>query len=150
MAFTINTNLVLIDSAQFINSSLDSLVENLSDNDFEYLSEEFSGEFAKLVKQKVVYPYEYMDSFKKFSEDKLLDRSKFFSSSKDECISEKGYLKAVDVWNVFGINSMGDYHDLYLQTDVLFINVNAGLQFNNKKINTSLNITGFTKHGGKL
>ena len=29
------------DSMQFMNSSLDSLVENLSDNDFKYLSEEF-------------------------------------------------------------------------------------------------------------
>ena len=42
---------------QFMNSSLDSLVKNLSDNDFKYLSEEFSGEFLKLVKQKGVYQY---------------------------------------------------------------------------------------------
>ena len=52
MAFTINTNLVFIDSMQFMNSSLDSLVEDLSDNDFKYLSEEFSGEFSKIAKQK--------------------------------------------------------------------------------------------------
>ena len=67
MAFTINTNLVFIDTMLFMNSSLDSLVKSLSDNDFKYLSEEFSGEFSKLVKQKGVYPYEYMKSFKKFS-----------------------------------------------------------------------------------
>ena len=36
MAFTINRNLVFIDSMQFMNSSLDSLVKNLSDNDFKY------------------------------------------------------------------------------------------------------------------
>ena len=65
MAFTINTNLVFIDSMQFMNSSLDSLVKNLSDNDFKYLSEEFSGELLRLVKQKGVYPYEYRNSFKK-------------------------------------------------------------------------------------
>ena len=63
MAFTINTSLVFIDSMQFMNSSLDSLVKNLSDNDFKYLSEEFSGDLLKLVKEKGVYPYEYMDSF---------------------------------------------------------------------------------------
>ena len=50
MSFTINKNLVLIDIMQFMNSSLDSLVKNLSDNDSKYLSEEFSGEFLKLVK----------------------------------------------------------------------------------------------------
>ena len=44
-AFTINTNLLFFDSMQLMNSSLDSLVKNLSDNDFKYLSEEFSGEF---------------------------------------------------------------------------------------------------------
>ena len=41
MAFTINRNLVFIDSMQFMNSSLDSLVKNL-DGDFKYLSESLS------------------------------------------------------------------------------------------------------------
>ena len=100
MAFTINSNLVFIDSMQSMNSSLDSLVKNLSDNYFKYLSEEFSGEFLKLAKQKRVYPYEYIDSFKRFSENKLLNRCKFFSSLKDKCISEKYYLKANNIWNV--------------------------------------------------
>ena len=54
MAFTINTNLVFTESMQFMNSSLDSLVKNLSDNDFKYLSGEFSGKFLELVKQKEV------------------------------------------------------------------------------------------------
>ena len=44
MAFTINKNLVFIDSMQFMNSSLDELVKNLSDKVFKYLSQEFSGE----------------------------------------------------------------------------------------------------------
>ena len=70
MAFTINRNLVFIHSMQFMNSSLDSLVKNLSDNDFKYLSQEFCGEFLKLLKQKEADSYEYIDSFKKFSEKK--------------------------------------------------------------------------------
>ena len=42
---------------QFMNSSLDSLVKNLSELDFVCLSEEFSGKFLKLVKQNVcLYP----------------------------------------------------------------------------------------------
>ena len=56
MAFTINNNLVFIDSIQFINSGLDALVKNLTDNDFKYLSQEFNGEQSNLVKQKGVYP----------------------------------------------------------------------------------------------
>ena len=57
---------------QFMNSSLDSLVKNLMNEDFKYLPEEFSGELLKLVKG--VYPYEYMDSFKKFFEINYLIR----------------------------------------------------------------------------
>ena len=61
MDFTINRNLVLIDSMQCMNSSLDSLVKNLSDHNFVCLSEEFRGKILKLVKQKGIYGY--MDSF---------------------------------------------------------------------------------------
>ena len=72
----------------------------------------------RLVRQKGVHPYEYMDSFKKFSENKLPDRSKFFSSLRDKFISEKDYFKSVDVWNVFKMSTVGD---LYLRTDVLLL-----------------------------
>ena len=121
IAFTININLIFIDSMQFMNSSLDLLVKNLSDRDFVCLSEEFCGKFLKLVKQKGVYPHQYMNSFEKFSGDKLPDRCEFFSSLKDRCISEKDYIKAIHVWNVFKMNTTGDYHDLYLKTDVLLL-----------------------------
>ena len=108
-------NLVFVDGMQFMNSSLDLLVKSLSDIGFKYLSEEFNGDSLKLVKQKIVCPCEYMDSFKKFSKGRLPDRYKFFSSLKDECISEKDYLTSIDVWNVFKMNTMGDYHDVYLK-----------------------------------
>ena len=49
-----------------------------------------------------------MDSFKKFSEDKLPKRYEFFSSLKGECINEKDYLHTISVWNTLKINAMGD------------------------------------------
>ena len=55
-----------------------------------------------------MYPHEYMNSFKKFSEDKLPDKCEFFSSLEDVCISEKDYLHTIDVPNVFKMNTMGD------------------------------------------
>ena len=82
MAFTINKNLAFIDSMQFMNSSLDALVKNLPDSDFKHLSQEFSGNLLELIKQKGVYPYEYMNGFKKFTDKQLPDASKFFSSLK--------------------------------------------------------------------
>ena len=47
-----------------MNSSLDKLVKNLSDEDFKYLVKEFGSEHLKILKQKGAYPYEYMNSFK--------------------------------------------------------------------------------------
>ena len=41
IAFILNKSLVVIDSMQFMNSSLEKLVKNLSDNGFKYLTEEF-------------------------------------------------------------------------------------------------------------
>ena len=66
-----------MDSMLFMNSSLDKLAKNLSDEDFKYLSEEFSGKKLELVKKKDVYPYEYFNSFKKFKETNLLDIDNF-------------------------------------------------------------------------
>ena len=105
----------------FMNSSLDKLVKNLSDNDFKYLSEEFNGEKLRLVKEEGIYPYKYMNSFKRFSEGKLPDINNFFSSLKDCGISEKEYQRADNVWKLFEINNLGEYHDLYLKTDVLLL-----------------------------
>ena len=49
---------MFIDSMQFMNSSLDKLVKNLSDKDFKYLIQEFASEYLELLKQKGTYPYE--------------------------------------------------------------------------------------------
>ena len=65
VAVTNDKKLVFIDSMQLMHSSFEELVKNLSDNDLKYLSQEFSGEHLKLVKQKGIYPFEYMDSFLK-------------------------------------------------------------------------------------
>ena len=70
MGFTINDNLRFIDSMRFMNSSLDALVKSFSDNDFKYLSQEFSGDLLELVKQKGVHPYENIDNFKTFCDEK--------------------------------------------------------------------------------
>ena len=115
MSFTLNKNIVFIDSMLLMNSSLDKLVKNLSDKDFKCLSEEFSGEKLELVQKKGVYPYEYFNSFKKFKETNLPDINKFFSSLKDCGIGEKEYQRARDVWKVFKIKYLGQYHDLYLK-----------------------------------
>ena len=51
MAFTNDNNFVFIDSMQFINPNLDSLVNNMSDNDLKHLLQDFSGNLLELVKE---------------------------------------------------------------------------------------------------
>ena len=127
MSFTLGKNIVFLDSMLFLNSSSDKLVKNLGSEDFKYLSGSFSGECKvlpeklELVKKKDVYPYEYMDSFKKFKESKLPSIDCFFTSLKSCGISEKKYQRACDLWKVFKIKNLGQYHDLYLKTDVLLL-----------------------------
>ena len=60
-----------------MSSSLKKLVKNFSDDDFKYLTKKFGPQNLKLLKQKDAYPYEYMDSFKIFSEEKLPDKECF-------------------------------------------------------------------------
>ena len=52
----LNKKIFFIDSVQFMNSSVDKLVKNLSDEDFKYLVEEFGSENSELLKQKDAYP----------------------------------------------------------------------------------------------
>ena len=60
-----------------MNSSLDKLVNNLSDKDFKCLIEEFGSENLEFLKQKRAYPYEYMNSFERFNEEKLPAKNVF-------------------------------------------------------------------------
>ena len=71
MAFFLNKSLVFMDSMQFMNSGVDKLVKNLSDEDFKYLVKEFGSENLEILKQKDAYPYEYMNSFERFNEKKI-------------------------------------------------------------------------------
>ena len=62
----------------------------MSDNDFKYLTEKFGSKNLELLKQKDVYPYEYMDSFKRFGEEKLPDIECFYISVKDGTAGDNG------------------------------------------------------------
>ena len=121
MAFMLGQNLVFIDSFQFMSSSLSNLVNNLPIEAFKYTGEEFKGEQLSLMKKKGIYPYDYMDSFKKFEDNRLPKKEDFFSLMNDEHITDEEYQHAQNVWNKFGLSSMGEYHDLYLKSDILLL-----------------------------
>lgn len=86
-AFMIGKHLVFFDSFQFMSSSLESLAKNLPEEAFKYTSEEFLDEKLKLMKQKGVYPYDYIDSFNRFDEKELPTKDEFFSILNNEHIT---------------------------------------------------------------
>ena len=57
-------------------------LKNLSDNDFNYLTEELVSKNLELLKQKDAYPYDYIHSFKRFNGEKLPLKKCFYSSKK--------------------------------------------------------------------
>ena len=80
MAFILIKNLVLIDSMQFMNSSLKKLVKNLPNNDFKCLTREFCSKKLEILNQKDAYSREYIDSFKRSSEEKLAEKKNDFTA----------------------------------------------------------------------
>ena len=97
MALMSGKHLIFLDSFQFMSSRLDKLVSDLPDKGFKYISEAFKNEQFKLMKQKGVYPYEYMSSFDKFNE-KQLPKKGFYSILNNEHISDKDYTHDKNVW----------------------------------------------------
>ena len=62
-----------------------------------------------------------MDDWDRFNEEKLPDKSDFYSSFNMEEISEIDYRHAKKVFDKFNIKNLGEYHDLYVQSDTLLL-----------------------------
>ena len=168
---TINYNLKFIDSYRFMNFTLDSLVDNLSEikiktcirfkernktfqpcefvrldesrlmykclecQDVSYkplqpLIDKFPNTYRLcnngnqkviLLPRKGVYPYEYIDDWKRFNETELPSKEDFYSNLRLESIKDKDYEHAKNVWNTFKIKNLGEYQDLYVQSDTLLL-----------------------------
>ena len=75
----------------------------------------------RLMIWKGVYPYECMDSSKKFEEKNLPPKTKFYNKLDMKCMSDNDYEDAQQVWNNTEKKSLGCYHDTYLKIDVLLV-----------------------------
>ena len=108
-----------IDSFNFLQGSLDSLVSATPKESLNITSTISKG--SDLLYKKGIYPYEYMDSWGRFSETRLPDKEKFYSKLNDEHITDEEYSHAQTVWETFECKTLGDCHDLYVKTDVALL-----------------------------
>ena len=74
-----------------------------------------------LLLRKGVYPYEYADTWEKFSEISLPSKEDFYSNLNMEDISDIDYRHANNVFKIFKLENLGNYHDLYVQSNTLFL-----------------------------
>ena len=71
--------------------------------------------------RKGIYPYEYIDSWERFDEISVLDKEVFYSSLKMEDITSVDYRHVKRVYKEFKSKNLGDYHELYVQSDTLLL-----------------------------
>src|SRR5277367_1216015 len=112
--------LTFLDSLNFLNSSLDTLVGLLDPSQFKVLGQIFDHDHSFLLK-KGVYPYEYVQNWDVFEEKSLPDKAAFTSSLTQQEISDEDYERAKFMWEKFNSQNMGDYHDLYLLLDCVLL-----------------------------
>ena len=74
-----------------------------------------------LLLRNGVYPYEYMDSWERFKETSLPDKETFYSNLNMKDITDVDYKHTKVVFKNLINKKLGDYHDLYAQSDTLLL-----------------------------
>ena len=74
-----------------------------------------------MLLRKGLFPYEYMDGWEKFNETILPEKEDIYSNLNMEDITDADYMHAKRVCKDFEIKHLGEYHDLYLNSDTLLL-----------------------------
>ena len=74
-----------------------------------------------LLLRKGVYPYEYMDSWERFNEPSLPSKEDFYSNLNMKNIDDIDYRHGNNVFKRFELENLGQYDDLYVQSDTLLL-----------------------------
>ena len=76
-----------------------------------------------LLLRKGFYPFEYMDIWERFDETSMPNKEPFYSSLNMENVTDVDYRHAERIFKNLNNNneSLGDYHDLYVQSDTLLL-----------------------------
>jgi len=119
-----NIKLRFIDSYKFVCTSFDKLASFLNKNELRILQCEFqnlSEEDFELLIRKGIFPYKYIDYTNTLQDTRLLSRESFYSSLIGDTVFKNiYYAHSMNVWKQFSVQTLGEYSDLYLKTDMAF------------------------------
>uniref|UniRef100_A0A1I7TZ65 DNA-directed DNA polymerase n=1 Tax=Caenorhabditis tropicalis TaxID=1561998 RepID=A0A1I7TZ65_9PELO len=111
-----------LDSLGFMPSSLDYLSSNLQDDECVITKKYYKDEnMFNLLRRKGVYPYDFMDSFEKYSNTELPPIENFYNNLSGENISNENYGYALKVWGETNCKTLEDYTRIYMINDVLLL-----------------------------
>lgn len=115
-----------LDSYRFLNSSLDTLAnlltkDQLKISNAEYAKENLNQHQIDLLSSKGCFPYEYLNCWERLNDRALPSREKFYSSLKQAHVSIDEFNRAEDIWVSFNIQTLFEYSNRYLKTDVLLL-----------------------------
>ena len=142
--------LLFLDSMQFTLQGLESLVSTLNPEDFVHTTDFFGfgqdrttydhchnfgddpekcswciqnikEEKFRYATQKGIFFYDYFDSISRLDEKRLPDQDKFYNTLNDTGCTNRDYARADRVFKIQKMQSLRDYHDFYLKTDVLLL-----------------------------
>ena len=71
-----------------------------------------------------IYEYEYMDGLDTFDEIVLPNKDAFYNELNElnlEDITDEDYIHAQKVFKEFKLTNLGEYHDLYVQSNTLLL-----------------------------
>ena len=68
-----------------------------------------------------IYEYEYMDGLDTFDETVLPNKDAFYNELNLEDITDEDYIHAQKVFKEFKLTNLGEYHDLYVQSNTLLL-----------------------------
>ena len=71
--------------------------------------------------QKDVYLYEYIDDWEKFNNTSLNEKEDFYYHLNMEDITDADYMQAKRICKDFELKNLGEYHDLFAQSDTLLL-----------------------------
>jgi hypothetical protein len=111
-----------VDSMNFLAISIEKLSEILEkSNVYEYTKKYMPPEKNHLLTRKLIFPYEWLDSYDKLNEPRLPEIGQFYSYLKLKNITDQKYQEIIKTFDELSCKTVGQYLEFYNKMGVLIL-----------------------------